>query len=83
MTWTFFSDFAVVLYPLWESREALLQITKGIVKVCVLFGRMIMTVLFTPNGPASVECVLARERWRPSRQEHHLRDGAWVFDSVN
>ncbi|KIK93077.1 hypothetical protein PAXRUDRAFT_829359 [Paxillus rubicundulus Ve08.2h10] len=30
--WTFCSAFAVVLYPLWESREALTMITKGMVK---------------------------------------------------
>lgn len=32
IAWTFFSTFAVVLYPLWESRAALSQISKGIVK---------------------------------------------------
>lgn len=31
--WTFCSAFAVVLYPLWESRAALAMITRGIVKV--------------------------------------------------
>ncbi|KAJ7597393.1 urea transporter [Mycena floridula] len=30
--WTFLSAFTVVLYPLWESRESLSQISKGIVK---------------------------------------------------
>ncbi|TFK34666.1 urea transporter [Crucibulum laeve] len=30
--WTFCSAFAVVLYPLWESRAALIQISRGIVK---------------------------------------------------
>ncbi|KAK0450295.1 urea transporter [Desarmillaria tabescens] len=30
--WTFLSAFAVVLYPLWESREALTMIFKGIIK---------------------------------------------------
>ncbi|KIM55367.1 hypothetical protein SCLCIDRAFT_305749 [Scleroderma citrinum Foug A] len=30
--WTFCSAFAVVLYPLWESRAALAMITRGIVK---------------------------------------------------
>jgi len=33
MIWTFCSSFIVVLYPLWESREALTQIARGIVKV--------------------------------------------------
>ena len=45
MIWTFCSAFIVVLYPLWESRVALTQITTGIVKVrgfpslsfCLLF----------------------------------------------
>lgn len=31
--WCFISAFSVVLYPLWESREALRQISRGIVKV--------------------------------------------------
>lgn len=31
--WTFCSAFAVVLYPLWESRAALAMIMKGMVKV--------------------------------------------------
>ncbi|PPQ69730.1 hypothetical protein CVT24_001316 [Panaeolus cyanescens] len=30
ITWTFFSAIAVVIYPLYESREALIQIVKGI-----------------------------------------------------
>ncbi|PBK83965.1 urea transporter [Armillaria gallica] len=30
--WTFFSAFAVVVYPLWESREALIMIFRGIIK---------------------------------------------------
>lgn len=32
MIWTFCSAFIVVLYPLWESRVALTQIAKGLVK---------------------------------------------------
>ena len=31
--WAFCSAFAVVLYPLWESRTALVMIMKGMVKV--------------------------------------------------
>lgn len=31
--WTFVAAFAVVIYPLYESREALLLVCKGIVKV--------------------------------------------------
>lgn len=31
--WCFISAFTVVLYPLWESREALGQISRGIIKV--------------------------------------------------
>ncbi|KAF5309053.1 hypothetical protein D9619_013578 [Psilocybe cf. subviscida] len=30
IAWTFLSAIAVVVYPLWESREALLQISKGL-----------------------------------------------------
>ena len=33
MIWTFFSAFTVVLYPLWESRDALTMIGKGMIKV--------------------------------------------------
>ncbi|KAJ4474485.1 urea transporter [Lentinula aciculospora] len=32
LIWTFTSAFSVVLYPLWESREALRQIGRGIIK---------------------------------------------------
>ena len=32
--WTFIAAFAVVIYPLYESREALLLVCKGIVKAC-------------------------------------------------
>lgn len=35
--WTFCSAFAVVLYPLWESREALVMILKGMVKVSTCY----------------------------------------------
>jgi hypothetical protein len=31
--WTFLSAFSVVLYPLWESRAAILLISRGIIKV--------------------------------------------------
>lgn len=31
--WTFCSIFAVVIYPLYESREALLKVSKGLIKV--------------------------------------------------
>ncbi|KAG8683692.1 hypothetical protein FRC09_015913 [Ceratobasidium sp. 395] len=32
ITWTFLAAFAVVIYPLWESREALFLVCKGVVK---------------------------------------------------
>jgi urea-proton symporter len=32
--WCFCSAITVVLYPLWESRSALLQISRGVIKVC-------------------------------------------------
>jgi len=32
MIWAFVASFTVVLYPLWESREALVRVFKGIVK---------------------------------------------------
>lgn len=34
IAWTFCSAFAVVIYPLWESRAALVMIARGVVKVC-------------------------------------------------
>jgi hypothetical protein len=42
--WCFCSAFCVVLYPLWESRVALVQIGRGIIKVrptewCSLVGQ--------------------------------------------
>ncbi|KAF8504461.1 urea transporter [Russula emetica] len=36
--WCFCSAFAVVLYPLWESRVAILQIARGVVKDIFAFG---------------------------------------------
>lgn len=35
--WAFCSAFVVVLYPLWESRAALVLIIKGMVKVSTHF----------------------------------------------
>ena len=32
MIWTFATSFVLVLYPIWESRESLVQVFKGIVK---------------------------------------------------
>jgi len=36
--WCFCSAFAVVLYPLWESRVAILQIARGVIKDIFAFG---------------------------------------------
>lgn len=33
LIWTFFAAFAVVIYPLWESREALGMVSRGLMKV--------------------------------------------------
>lgn len=33
--WTFCSALAVVVYPLYESREALLMVSRGLIKVCL------------------------------------------------
>jgi urea-proton symporter len=33
--WAFLAAFTVVLYPLWESRVAIVMVTKGIIKVRV------------------------------------------------
>ena len=38
--WCFCSAFTVVLYPLWESRAALAQISRGIIKVRQSFERV-------------------------------------------
>jgi len=37
IAWAFLSAFAVVLYPLWESRAALRMISKGLIKASVAF----------------------------------------------
>ena len=42
--WTFWSAFTVVIYPLYESREAILMVSKGIVKVRVLSARDLLHV---------------------------------------
>ncbi|KAF8995977.1 urea transporter [Cyathus striatus] len=39
IAWTFCSAIAVVLYPLWESKEALIMISKGIVKASDIFAK--------------------------------------------
>jgi hypothetical protein len=39
--WCFCSAFAVVLYPLWESRVAIAQIARGVIKVRI-FGSHFM-----------------------------------------
>ncbi|KAF9237446.1 urea transporter [Melanogaster broomeanus] len=36
--WTFCSAFAVVLYPLWESRQALAMISRGMIKDLFVWG---------------------------------------------
>ncbi|KAG2004698.1 urea transporter, variant 2 [Coprinopsis cinerea AmutBmut pab1-1] len=38
ISWTFFSIFAVVIYPLWESRVAMYQISKGVIKDIFMKG---------------------------------------------
>ncbi|KAJ3487957.1 hypothetical protein NLI96_g3182 [Meripilus lineatus] len=49
MIWTFFSAFTVVLYPLWESRDALVMIGKGMIKDVFAGG----TGGYVPPKPAS------------------------------
>ena len=47
--WCFCSAFAVVLYPLWESRVAIAQIARGVIKVRIFWSPtscMILTCLF-------------------------------------
>ncbi|KAI6135872.1 hypothetical protein EV401DRAFT_1898907 [Pisolithus croceorrhizus] len=44
IVWAFCSAFAVVLYPLWESRTALALVSRGIIKVLSLFLLSIMSV---------------------------------------
>ncbi|KAG8936949.1 hypothetical protein FRC02_009086 [Tulasnella sp. 418] len=36
--WVFLAAFTVVLYPIWESREALVMVTKGVTKDIFSFG---------------------------------------------
>lgn len=41
--WTFCSAFAVVIYPLYESREALRMVSKGLIKVrSLLYMRLVI-----------------------------------------
>ena len=56
--WAFCSAFAVVLYPLWESRAALLMILKGMVKVSVHFLRGRDELYSTVVGAAVRMCGL-------------------------
>ena len=35
MIWAFASAFTVILYPLWESRNELGEIIRGMIKVCL------------------------------------------------
>ena len=39
VTWCFLSTFAVVVYPLWESREALGMVGKGVIKDLIGGGK--------------------------------------------
>lgn len=67
--WTFCSAFAVVLYPLWESRAALVMILRGMVKVSTC-SRGVSTCLrftfasrmFVPLGRAHMSR-LHVQRW--------------------
>jgi hypothetical protein len=43
IAWVFCSIFAVVLYPLYESRHALIQISQGIIKV-ILFSVIVFSL---------------------------------------
>ena len=46
MIWAFCSALAVVLYPLYESRQALIMIARGIIKVCLVrSSRLYLCVL--------------------------------------
>jgi urea-proton symporter len=64
IAWTFLSAFSVVIYPLWESRRALLQITSGIYKVrfqrlCCLFVNSLSIAqdLFTKGSGKHVKAL--------------------------
>jgi hypothetical protein len=43
--WCFCSAFTVVLYPLWESRVAIVQIARGVVKVGLLCAPILCMIL--------------------------------------
>lgn len=48
--WTFLSAFTVVIYPLYESREALLMVSRGFIKVRVLkFGPHVTVFMSTES----------------------------------
>lgn len=52
IAWTFLSAISVVLYPLWESRQALFQISSGIYKDLFTKGSGKYLNAFTPTSAA-------------------------------
>lgn len=69
--WAFCSAFAVVLYPLWESRVALAMILKGMVKVSSPFRGVPRCLLsfasrmFMPPGLAHMSRLRVQRRLLP------------------
>jgi len=58
--WTFCSAFAVVLYPLWESRAALAMITRGIVKVIVISHAIVLLYIQLLNDGLHSQDIFAQ-----------------------
>src|ERR1700733_1123241 len=58
IAWVFCSLFAVVIYPLYESRHALTQITRGIIKVSPFCA----TLYFVMADVAIIGYIHKRER---------------------
>ena len=79
--WTFFSSFTVVIYPLWESRRALLLITTGLLRVsrskfplsCYV-GENVLMITFYWIG------FIYQRKWEVYRQAYETGRGCLISD---
>lgn len=93
IAWTFLAAFAVVIYPLYESREALLLVSKGIIKVCQTWGKCIAKILisFPLNRTYSIREAenILKNQWEMLVHDYYDRNlrmcivfsGNWVYVS--
>ena len=91
MIWTFTSAFSVVLYPLWESRAALVLIAKGMMKVSqdqVRFRSVPLNVMHRTSFPAEVGGILRQARKHPKHNyndiydKHQQLDAACIYNDL-